>query len=178
MDSNIKLIERYKNIRLIYEIKLRDGEQKIGLFNLKTLKLKSENTVKVLVLQSSIPEHIPNYNLSIQMFNSTITKQKIKNKYIGFYNLIVAKEINAGDILHISLNNNTRYEEIPFRVSNTDDEEIRLYSVTNCTDYDEIAINKKDFDFMLKKGEFLKYEFLPDDWFDENLEEWLEEIEG
>lgn len=40
MDKNLKLIEDYKDIKLIYEVKLRDETNKIGLFNLKTLKCK------------------------------------------------------------------------------------------------------------------------------------------
>ena len=177
MDKNLKLIEDYKDIKLIYEVKLKDDVSKTGLFNLKTLKCKSDNKNKVLILQTSNPDYgMPNYNISVQVFSSRLIRQKSNNEYIGFYHLIKDDRIDIDDIVNISFKDDKRFDEAPFIVEEIDDNEVSLKCLINCVPYDKIVISKNDFDFMIKERKILKYDPLDEDWFEDELDEWMMKI--
>lgn len=177
MDKNLKLIEDYKDIKLIYEVKLRDETNKIGLFNLKTLKCKLENKNKILVLQTSNPDYnMPNYNISVQVFSSRLIRQKAKNSNIGFYKLVPENRFEIEDIVNISFKDNTRFDEAPFLIEEIGEDEVSLKCLINCVPYDKIVISKRDFDFFTKNNKILKYEPLDEDWFEEELDDWMLKI--
>ena len=177
MDKNLKLIEDYKDIRLIYEVKLRDETNKIGLFNLKTLKYKLENKSKILVLQTSNPDYnMPNYNITVQVFSSRLIRQKSKNENIGFYKLIEENHLDIDDIINISFKDNTRFDEAPFIIEEFNENQVELKCLINCVPYDRISLARRDFDFMKENGFILKYDPLDEDWFEEELDDWMFKI--
>lgn len=177
MDKNLKLIEDYKDIRLIYEVKLKDETSKIGLFNLKTLKYKLENKTKILVLQTSNPDYnMPNYNITVQVFSSRLIRQKAKNENIGFYKLVEENYLDMDDIINISFKDNTRFDEAPFIIETINEKAVELKCLINCVPYDRISFERKDFDFMKENGFVLKYEPLDEDWFEEELDDWMFKI--
>lgn len=178
MDKNIKLIERYKDIKLLYQIELDKESHEFftGLFNLKILKKKNNGNTFVLGLQTSTPDYMPNYLINAHTFMSTLYNQMEDTPIIGFYQLVTATEMFIGDFLHVSLDDEKRFEEAPFQIYEMSDEIVRLKTLLDRTDYREISFEREDFDRMLKSKQYMKYDKMPDGWFRDVLEDWIDEF--
>lgn len=177
MDKSIKLLDRYKNIKLLFEIQRskNNPEYYRGLFNLKLIKEKNDINSFTLWLQTSNPDFMPNYMVNIPTFFSKLTHQSEDNPIIGFYKLIPAKDLKVGDFLHISLEDERRYEEAPFQILSID-ESVKMSSLVEKSIYKEIEMSLEDFNKIQDSDEYYKYEKLPEDWFDDELEVWIEEM--
>lgn len=178
MDKNIKLTERYKDIKLLYQIELEKESNKFftGLFNLKILKKKNNGNTFVLGLQTSTPDYMPNYLINAHTFMSTLYNQMEDTPIIGFYQLVTATEMFIGDFLHVSFDDDKRFEEAPFQIYEMNDEVVKLRTLLDKTDYYEITFEKEVFNRMLKSRQYMKYDRVPDHWFKDVLEDWIDEF--
>lgn len=180
MDANIKLTERYKGVKLIFQIPVdrEDPEEFMGLFNLKILKGKKDDNSYILGLQTSNPEFMPNYIVNIHTFFSRLTHQTEDNPIIGFYQLVPATNLKVGDFINLSFNDSYRFEEAPFQIIEKNDENVILKSLLDRTEYEEVTMSLEDFNNLQNSDDYFKYEKLEEDWFDNELEIWIDELKN
>lgn len=180
MDKHIKLISKYQNVKLLFEIPTRKDSDDLfmGLFNLKIIKEKKDSNSHILGFQTSNPDFMPNYMININTFFSRLTHQSEDNPIIGFYQLVESSDLNVGDFIHISLNDQRRFDEAPFQIISINDDEVVCSPIIDKYVYKEIKIDRTQFEKLKKESFFYKYEKLEEDWFDIELESWLKELKN
>lgn len=183
MDKNLKLLDRYKDIKIIYGVNLH-GENEVAnpenlkncMFNLKILKKKSEKSDLHLGLQTSNPEYSPNHLVLVSVFYSKMIKQENDSEIIGFYKKEPAKNLKEKDIMLLSFNDHTRYDEAPFIITSISDQNVEMEALIDCVPYKKVVLSNNDFDRLQEMNEHFKLVKLGDEWFEDELEKLMEEI--